>query len=124
MAVDEPYVRVRQVGQGLDPFGVAFGDDQALLADDQRHDDAGGQQLLFFEVGQIVGAGRRVEQMRADDVRFAALECNEPAQRADVAGRDLEPRGLGAELVVEHADAQVVAAGEQDGVVHLVERPE
>ena len=62
--------------------------------------------------------------MRADDVRFAALECNEPAQRADVAGRDLEPGGLGAELVVEHADAQVVAAGEQDGVVHLVERPE
>ena len=57
-------------------------------------------------------------------MRLAAFESDEAAQRADIAGRNLEPRVLAAQLIVKHANGEIVAAGEQNGVGNLLGRPQ
>ena len=103
-------------------MGLPSGHDQTLLADHQvQHHDLGHQPLLF-EIGQVVGPAGRVEQVAADDMRFAAFQGDQATQRADIAGRDLETRILAPQLIVKHTNGEIIAAGEQNGIGNLLSR--
>ena len=104
------------------PRGIAAGHEQPLAAPDAVYEDGGqpGEQPL--DVRDVVGAGGRVQQVGAGHVRLAAADGMQSAEAAHVGGGDLEARVPALELVLQHADGQVVAAGAEHRVLDLLRR--
>src|SRR6202158_569035 len=75
-------------------------------------------------VGEIVGAALRIEQMRADDMRLAALESQQATEAPDVGRGNFHVRGAAFQCVFKEADRQVVTPAEHDGVDDVGARPQ
>ncbi len=77
-----------------------------------------------LDVGNVVGPRFGIEQMSAGDMGLAALEREQTAQAADVSGGDLELGVAQFQLIFQYADRKVVAAGAENRVLDVFDRPQ
>src|SRR5438094_494806 len=74
LAVHVADVRPDEVLEAADPLRVPVRDDEALFAPDEVHDHDGARVELAADVGQVVNARARVEEMRAGKVGLAPAQ--------------------------------------------------
>ena len=122
MAVYEPHLRPQQILEARDVQRVAGGSHQALGAPHEANDGDGGIRQVAADVGRIVLAGLRVQQVAARDVSFTPPQRQQPAQAAHVGRCQVHRRVSAPQEAAHQVQRQVVAADGDDGVLHLLQR--
>src|SRR5258708_31141513 len=77
-----------------------------------------------LDVGNIVDAGLRIQQMGSGHVRFAALKREQTAQAADIGGGNLELRVTQFQLIFQHANRQIMTTGAENRIFDVCDRPQ
>jgi hypothetical protein len=110
--------------QASDGFWIAWRDEDALLASGEVNEYRGNPGKVLFDISNIVDACVRVEQMGTRDVSLAPPQGEQAPEAADVCSRDLELGMARFQLVLEHADGEVMTAGAKNRVFDVLGRPQ
>src|SRR5581483_10926414 len=123
LAVDEADSGARQVFEPGERFGIAARHENSLLAPRQVNQCDRQPGNRPPDIGNIVNAALRIEQVGAGQVSLAAPEREQSAETADVGGGNLQLRMAPLQLVFEHADGEIVAAGAENRIFDVGEGP-